>query len=401
MTFEPRRGVPPDGLLRLFLVFHESQSLGAGTAVLRVVPDLAERGWTATAWVPGHGSLADVADDGVARRHVVERPLAVSAAGWREPPGVAPRMARAPGYLRELRRTLEQARPHVVHANTLLALPEALLARSLGLPLVIHVHEMPEGGPKRTAAIRVAAHAADVVVGVSDAVAGLLRAGAGRTPVHTVRNGVPDPGDMAERGGGPFTVGTVGTVSRVKGTDTFLRAATLALSERPAMRFEHIGAPDLHRDRGLDDELRELLAAETGDPPVRMLGSRPAMSSLVDWDVFVLPSRSEGFPLATLEAMALGLPVIASSIGGVPEQIEHLRTGILVRPGDHEAVATWIVRLHDDEELRRRIARAGQERVRSEFTLERQAEGMHRAYLTALNLRFGPPSVRRLARLAT
>jgi glycosyltransferase involved in cell wall biosynthesis len=95
--------------------------------------------------------------------------------------------------------------------------------------------------------------------------------------------------------------------------------------------------------------------------------------------------------------MALGIPVVATAVGGVREQIDHLESGILVRPDDPEAIASWLVRLHDDADLRGRLGRAGAGRVRREFTLSRQAEGLHRAYLAALDLRFAPPRVRRLA----
>jgi len=397
-VIEPHVGVPK-GLLRVLVLFHESQSLGAGTSVIRALPTLKTLGWTASAWFPGPGPLVDDLDTGLTKRFVVERPVAVSVAGWRAPPGVVARVVRTPSYFRQLRRTLEQERPHIVHANTLLSLPEALVARSCGIPLVLYVHELPPAGPKRAAAYHLAAHTADVLVGVSEAVTAMLPTAAGRTPVHTVHNGVPIPPDDLGPVDGPFVVGTVGTVSRVKGTDTFLRAARTALTQRPSLRFEHVGSPDLHRDGELDAELHGILGEHGGAPDIAMLGSRPASIAIRGWSVFVLTSRSEGFPLATLEAMALGLPVIATTAGGVPEQIEHLRTGILVRPDDHEAVATWIVRLHDDEDLRLRIGQGGRERVRADFTVARQAEGMHRAYLTALNRRFGPPVVRRRARL--
>jgi glycosyltransferase involved in cell wall biosynthesis len=392
----------PLGLLRLLIIFHEAQSLGAGTSVVRSLPYLEAFGWTTSAWFGRRGPLAEGKYEGIARSHVHECPLAFSLDGWREQPGVVSRAARTPNYLRQFARVLEQTRPHVVHANTLLALPEALVARSRGLPVVFHVHEMPAAGAKRNTAIRLAARAADVLVGVSHAVTGMLRERSGGTPVLTVHNGTPILGDTTrERVDRTFTVGTVATVSRIKGTDTFLRAARAALAERPDLRFEHVGAPDLHRDRGLDDELQAIVHTDSVELRIAMLGSRPAATVMPNWDMFVLASSSEGFPLVTLEAMALGLPVIATTVGGVPEQIEHLRTGILVRPGDPEALATWIVRLRNDEALRRRLGAAAQERVRSVFTVESQAEGMHRAYLTALNRRFGPPSVRRRARIAT
>jgi glycosyltransferase involved in cell wall biosynthesis len=384
----------PPGVLRVLALFHEQHPLGASTSFLNVVGDLAPYGWTPTGWLPGSGHLRDSA---AARLELVlgaERPLAFSLRGWRERPGLLVRAIRTPRYLRDVRTALERVRPHVVHANTLLSLPEAAVARACGLPVVLQAHELPPPGPKTAATVRYAAGIADVLVAVSDAVAELLVRHAGRTPVLTVRNGVPAPAAQARSDEGPFTIGSVATISRTKGTDVFLRAARLALERRPDLRFEHAGAPDLHRDDGLDDELARL----GGDVPtgrLAMLGYRPAADVLNRWSVFVCSSRSEAFPLATLEAMAMGIPVVATTVGGLPEQIDHLENGILVRPDDPEAIATWLLRLHDDADLRHRLGAAGAERVQREFTLERQADGLHRAYLTALNRRFAPPQVRR------
>ena len=395
MRRSAQRAEPP-GVLRVLTLFHETENLGASTSVLRVADELATYGWTMSGWFPGEPRP----DHELALALHSERPLAVSARGWRESPGVVRRALQTPRYLRRVRAALEQVRPHVVHANTLLTLPEAAVARSCGLPIVLQSHELPPPGPKTTATIRYAGGIADVLVGVSDAVSDLLRRHAGNTPVLTVRNGVPKPIAQARFDNSSFTVGSVATVSRTKGTDVFLRAARMALDQRPGLRFEHAGAPDLHRDAGLDDELA-LLAGEIAPAgSLAMLGYRPATEVLPRWNVFVCSSRSEAFPLATLEAMAMGIPVIATTIGGLPEQIEHLESGILVRPEDPEAIATWLVRLHDDADLRTRLGKSGAERVRREFTLERQANELHRAYLTALNLRFAPPSVRRATKSA-
>src|SRR5262245_15253261 len=105
------------GLLRLFVLFHEAQSLGAGTAVLRSVPELQGYGWTTSGWFPGEGPLSGSA---VALATVLsaERPLAFSRRGWSEAPGRLARIRRSPAYLRALRSALAGARPHVVHANT-------------------------------------------------------------------------------------------------------------------------------------------------------------------------------------------------------------------------------------------------------------------------------------------
>lgn len=391
-----RRDAPP-GVLRLFALFHEAHVLGAGTSFLRVTEELSSYGWTSSGWLPAEGPLRGIADDRLALVLEAARPFAFSARGWREKPGVLVRALRTPAYLRDVRSALEHVRPQVVHANTLLALPEAAVARACGLPVVLQAHELPAPGLKTTMAVRYAAGIADVLVGVSDAVAEMLRRHAGRTPVLTVRNGVPKREPHVRSQGGPFTIGCVATVSRTKGTDVFLRAARIALEQRPGMLFEHVGANDLHRDEGLDAELSRLREDIRPENALSMLGSRPSADVLPRWSVFVSSSRSEAFPLATLEAMAIGLPVVATAVGGVPEQIDHLESGILVRPGDPEALATWLVRLHDDAELRSRLGQAGAERVRTEFTLTRQAEGLHRAYLAALNRRFAPRSVRRTA----
>ena len=396
MTDASDRGAAdPPGVLRVFTFFHELHPLGASTSFLRLTDELASYGWTPSGWVPGEGPLREAADQRLALVLGAERPLAFSGRGWRESPGVVIRALRTPRYLREVRRALERVRPHVVHANTLLSLPEAAVARACGLPVVLQAHELPPPGLKTTLALRYAASISDVLVGVSDAVSEMLRRHAGRTPVLTVRNGVPEPSVRTSSERAPFTVGCVGTVSRTKGTDVFLRAAQLALEQRPDLRFEHVGAHDLHRDDGLDAELDQLRAEIHPESALVMSGTRPAAEVLPRWSVFVCSSRSEAFPLATLEAMTMGIPVIATTVGGIPEQIEHLESGILVRPDDPEAIATWLVRLHDDAELRTRLGDAAAARVRSEFTIRRQADGLHAAYLAALNRRFAPSPVRR------
>ena len=398
MATEPPPTQELPGLLRALVVFHESELLGAGRAVLQTTGALSQYGWSVSGWIPGSGPLLDVASGDLASVHTHPRPIGFSWRGWREDPGAFARLRRTPEYLRTFRGALLRVRPHVVHANTLLTLPEACVARAAGLPIVLHVHELPAPGAKRAAALRLAFTVADVLVAVSGAVSEMLRTHSRRKAIVTVHNGIATTELPRRSDGAPFTVGTIGTVSRLKGTDVFLRAAALARRDRPALRFEHAGQPNLHNDPGLDDELAALLVADRLESAVTMLGRRPAEEVLSSWDVFVLTSRMDAFPLATLEAMAAGLPVIATNVGGLPEQIDHLESGVLVPPDDPPALAEWIVRLHDDPALRRRLGEEGARRVRESFTIEGQAEGLHRAYLTALNSRFGPPFARQAAR---
>jgi glycosyltransferase involved in cell wall biosynthesis len=238
--------------------------------------------------------------------------------------------------------------------------------------------------------MRWAAAVAEVLVGVSGPVCRMLERQAGRTPVLAVRNGVPVI-HPSRRDDGPFTVGTIGHVARTKGTDVFLQAARLVLDALPDVRFEHVGPARIWADEAFDDEVEQLAATPPLREALQMLGRRPAVDELARWSVFVLPSRQEAFPLSTLEAMAAGLPVVASGVGGIPEQIEHLRTGILVPPEDPAVLSAWIVRLREDDELRGRLGAAAREHVRTAFTLEAQARGLAAAYE---NARAGRPDRR-------
>jgi glycosyltransferase involved in cell wall biosynthesis len=371
------------GARRLVILFHESEMLGAGLSVLRALPELRRHGWEASGWFPGAGPLVEEAAGMLAAHSHEPKPIAFSARGWRRPPGPARRAARTPAYLRAVRRWLGRVEPDVVHANSLLMLPEASVARTLGAPVVVQVHELPPAGRKRDATVRWAAAAGDVLVGVSDAVSAMLREHAGLTPVLTVRNGVP-PVEPRARPGGGFVVGTVGYVSRTKGTDIFLSAAELALRERPGLRFEHVGQQRLWGDDAFDAVIEETAARSPLRESLRLLGRAPVGDALARWSVFVLASRAEGFPLSTLEAMAAGLPVIATAVGGVPEQLRHLETGILVAPERPAEVADWIVRLHDDGPLRAQLGDAARGHVLASFTLAAQAKGLDGAYELAI-----------------
>ena len=181
-------------------------------------------------------------------------------------------------------------------------------------------------------------------------------------------------------------MGSVGYVSRTKGTDLFLRAAELARAERSDLRFEHVGQQRLWGDAVFDDAFDAAVRSPALDgafTPRARLGPRRA------WPLeHVRPAiATRGLPAQHLEAMAAGLPVIATGVGGVPEQIEHLRTGILVPPDQPDVIAEWIVKLHDDEQLRTRLGEAAKSHVSTSFTLSAQAAGLDDAYRLALRRR--------------
>jgi L-malate glycosyltransferase len=129
---------------------------------------------------------------------------------------------------------------------------------------------------------------------------------------------------------------------------------------------------------------RETLSRRAGnllaERRVLMLGHRDDVRRLLAAaDVFILPSRYEGFGLAVVEAMAAGVPVIASRVGGVPEIVRDGTDGCLVKGGDVEALAETIRLMAINESGRQQLARAGQLRAQ-DFSREKMLEAYYRLY---------------------
>jgi glycosyltransferase involved in cell wall biosynthesis len=168
-------------------------------------------------------------------------------------------------------------------------------------------------------------------------------------------------------GEGPV-IGFIGRAVREKGAIEFVRAAALVAREVPGARFVMIGEP-LRSDRdSCWDELNRLRdELGLGDTLV-LTGYRDDVPALLaSFDLFALPSYREGMPRALLEAMATGLPVVATAIRGCREEVTDGVTGILVPPRDHESLARAITKLVSSRELSSRMGTAGRERVLASF----------------------------------
>ena len=112
--------------------------------------------------------------------------------------------------------------------------------------------------------------------------------------------------------------------------------------------------------------------------------------ALAESDCLVLPSYVEGLPMAVLEGMAYGLPVIATSVGAIPEAISDGREGFIIAPGDVSTLADRIRRLGADAELRRRMGRAGRARAAAEYSLDVMAGRILEIYRDILGPRQRP-----------
>lgn len=150
---------------------------------------------------------------------------------------------------------------------------------------------------------------------------------------------------------GATLVGTVSRAEPVKGLEYLVEAAAQVAAVRPDVQWLVVGGGSQMQElHGLADVLgvaqRMIFEGIREDVP----------EVLQAMDIFVLPSLSEGFPLAAMEAMASGLPVVCSRVGGLPELVSHEETGLLVPPGDATALAEGVLRLVADGTLRQRLA---------------------------------------------
>jgi len=190
------------------------------------------------------------------------------------------------------------------------------------------------------------------------------------THVHTIYNGLNiEPfANTGNRCRSEILVVSVGNIRRVKGHDIFIRAAAIIARQFPQARFSVAGEvlepeyfQELHELRqslGLADRFR--FEGEVTDLPRFLAGA----------DIFVLPSRSEGFSNAVIEAMAASLPVVATRVGGNPEAVRHGMTGLLVPPEDPSALANAVLELLSDSERANAMGEAGRRLAASEFSTE-------------------------------
>jgi colanic acid/amylovoran biosynthesis glycosyltransferase len=176
---------------------------------------------------------------------------------------------------------------------------------------------------------------------------------------------------------GSLRVLSIGRLSWAKGFDDGLRAIAA---------YRATGADVSYRIGGEGDEREKLLFLRHQlalDEQVTLLGvcDQDQVRQQLEWaDVLLLPSLSEGISNVALEAMASGLPVIATDCGGMPEVIDDGANGYLVSIGDTASMAQRLAELADDPDLRQRIGSAAIDRIQTAFDLERQITTFARAY---------------------
>ena len=357
-------------------VAHILSSLGLGGQE-RVALDLAKgqlrAGFrvTALSLAPApDGPLGDEFRAAGARVNRVERPR----------PGVNP------GLFLRLTRWLRRHDVDLAHTHNRMALiygaPAAFLARAA----VVHTkHGNNPGGGSELFAARLAARCVDAFVAVSPETAAVARSRGevALARLQVIPNGIelsrfhpePSAGDRVRAelaiDKGAFVMGTVGRLAAEKEQALLLRALAPLLGS-----LAHLVVAG---DGPLRTALSELAAALGVSPYVHFLGARGDVPDVLNaLDAFVLSSSTEGLPLVVPEAMATGLPVVSTRVGGIPTVIDDGETGYLVPAGDEEALRRRLALLKADRELGRACGRRARAVALARFSAER----MVRDYLT-------------------
>lgn len=248
-----------------------------------------------------------------------------------------------------------------------------LLARLSGGRVLAHIHSRTTRTATGPRVLPIPGGAADAVVAVSHAVAGLVRGG----PVRVIHSGVEAESPVSAppiSGNGPV-VGCLGRLIPLKGTIHLLRALAVLRRDFPSVRLELAGdGPERPR---LEMEAQHLDIADR----VTFLGWIPVGRRLLArWDVLAHPSLDEALPVAILEAMAAGRPVVASAVGGIPEAVVDGVTGVLVPPGDPLALAGALRVMLVDRALRDSMGKAARCHFEERFSAERMVRAVGTLY---------------------
>lgn len=302
---------------------------------------------------------------------------------------------------RRVRRLVRGLRPDLVHALHLTSYGFLSVLCDVRPTLVsvwgTDVLEAPRLSPLHYFITRFALRRADHVTatGLRLAEAATRYAPAGK-PVTVVPYGVdlevfgprPSTGHGPAVGGGDagseVVMGAVARLSKEKGLHYLLEAFAVVAGRYPGARLVLAG-------EGPERRRLERLAARLGlRERVRFLGEVPheqVPQVLQGLDVFVMPSTYEGFGVAALEAEAVEVPVVASSIHGIPDVVVDGETGLLVPPRDRQALAEALLRLAGDADLRRRLGRAGRAFVAEHYSWEQNTAQMEALYEAVLGER--------------
>lgn len=284
------------------------------------------------------------------------------------------------GQIGQMRRLFREQGFDIVHThNTYPHLYASIAARLARVPVVVNTRHGQRAGHgwKSRTQFRWASLLVDRVIAVSDDAANLCIEVDGISPkkVQRIWNGI-DLTDFAFAGPDtrPIAI-SVARLSAEKDFSTLLRAIPQVVSEVPTFRMKIVGdGPERERLTGLT---RELGMTDS----IEFLGEQTDVPSLLRGaGFFVSSSLTEGISLTLLEAMSVGLPIVATAVGGNPEIVLQNETGFLVPPMDSRRLADAIVKMCHEQHRWLEMGRVGRQRVVQNFDVHRMARDYERLY---------------------
>jgi glycosyltransferase involved in cell wall biosynthesis len=306
---------------------------------------------------------------------------------------------------RQVRRAAACHGADLVHANSIRAGIVLAFARLRGTPSIVHVRDCLPPGRVSRATLRLIAATATTIVANSRYTAASVRAAAPDARIDVVHNPVdlerfdPQTIDRAAARGrlgaagesGRLLLGVVAQLSPWKGQDTAIEALGLLVGDGIDAHLLLVGsAKFVARSTRFDNEdyvaeLRSLVEREGLGERVSWLGEREDVPEIVRaLDVLLLPSWEEPFGRALIEAMALGVPVVATDVGGPREIVQDGRQGYLVAPREPAAWARAIARIAQAPDTASAMGRSGRERVHELFTIARHVHATLDLYERAI-----------------
>ncbi len=292
--------------------------------------------------------------------------------------------------VRRLVRELRRLKPDVLHTHNLAAhLLGSTAARIARVPVIVHTKHgrYDTSSWRRGLGTRIASALSSVIVPVSQDSAREASAyeGVPARKIRVIHNGVDitaiTPGDRFTRAPGSRAV-SVGRLAAVKDYPTLLRATRLVVDAFPSFRLELVGDGP---ERAALERLRLDLGLES---QVSFLGERhDVLERLRAADVFALSSTSEGLSLGLLEALAAGLPIVATRVGGNAEIVTDGETGQLVPPADPAALSAALLACLTDPSRLTAMGRAARKRAEEHFDLAKVVARYESLYLELLAAR--------------
>ena len=348
---------------------------GGQNQVLLTVNGLQEIGHRAALVAHPAGELRRRAEEGLELIPIASRSEMDLSAAWR------------------LSRAVRRLRPDILHAHDPHAVAMGALALSLGAsswaggmaPALVASRRV-DFQLKGNSFSRWKYRQVDCFIAASDAIHRiLLTDGVSPDRVVTVHEGIDlehvlaaVPVNVHQEFWLPRHAPVVGNVAALvphKGQRHLIEAARLVIQEMPDVRFVILGEGELRE--ALERQVRE----HHLEKHILLPGFRTdVLGCLKSFDLFVMSSVTEGLGTSLLDAMTCTRAVVATNVGGIPEIVEDRRTGLLVAPRDHAAMADAIVRLLGDNAARVRMGEAGLARVQARFTVERMVAGTAAVY---------------------